>query len=99
MINVEFLDLAQKELDDTFDYYEYQQSDLGLRFVQEVYNAIALIKSYPAGWSKVSKNTRRCLVKTFPYGVIYQEREDFILIVAITNLHRKPNYWVERIID
>ena len=49
MINVEFLDLAQKELDDTFDYYEYQQNDLGLRFVQEVYNAIALIKSYPAG--------------------------------------------------
>ena len=25
-MKVEFLDLAQKELDDTFDYYEYQQS-------------------------------------------------------------------------
>ena len=99
MIKVKFLELAQKELDDTFDYYEYQQSDLGFRFVQEVYNTISLIKSYPSGWSKVSANTRRCLVKTFPYGIIYQERKDFILIVAIANLHRKPNYWVARIID
>ena len=39
MIKVKFLELAQKELDDTFDYYEYQQSDLGFRFVQEVYNS------------------------------------------------------------
>jgi len=38
-------------------------------------------------------------VKTFPYGVIYQEREDFILIVAIANLHRKPNYWAERLAE
>ena len=96
MIEVKFLELAQKELDDAFEYYEYQQSDLGYRFVQEVYNAIGLIKSYPLAWSSVSQNTRRCLVKSFPFGVIYQKREDIILVVAIANLHRKPNYWIER---
>ncbi len=97
MLQVQFLGLAQKELDDAFDYYEYQQADLGYHIVQEVYNMIGLIKSYPLGWSSISENTRRCLVKTFPYGVIYQKREDIILVVAIANLHRKPNYWVERI--
>jgi len=97
MMEVEFLDLAQKELDDAFDYYEYQQGGLGYRFVREIYNTIALIKSYPVGWSKISKNSRRCLVKAFPYGVIYQQRKDLILIIAIASLHRKPNYWVERL--
>jgi len=96
MIKVQFLELAQQELDDAFDYYEYQQADLGYRFIQEVYNTIGLIKSYPLGWSSVSKNTRKCLVKTFPYGVIYQKRDDMILVVAVANLHRKPNYWVDR---
>jgi len=96
-MKIQFLELAQKELDDAFEYYEYQQADLGYRFVQEVYNTIELIRTYPLGWSSVSEKSRRCLVKTFPYGVIYQKRENIILIVAIANLHRKPNYWVKRV--
>ena len=97
MVKVEFLEVAQQELDDAFEYYEYQQDGLGFRFVQEVYHAVTLIKTYPQGWSKISKNTRRCLVKTFPYGIIYQVREETALVVAVASLHRKPNYWVERV--
>jgi hypothetical protein len=95
-VKVEFLKLAQQELDDAFEYYEYQQSNLGYRFVEEVYNTLDLIKTYPLGWSAISQNTRRCLLKTFPYGVIYQKREYSILVVAIANLYREPNYWVNR---
>ncbi len=97
MISVEFLELAQQELDNTFKYYEHQQNDLGYKFIQEAYNSISLIQMYPLAWSKNSENTRRCLVKTFPYSIIYQKREEIILIVAIANLHKKPNYWVDRI--
>jgi len=28
MVEVKFLELAQKELDDAFEYYEYQQSEI-----------------------------------------------------------------------
>ena len=97
MLQIEFLDLAQNELDDTFDYYEYQQKNLGYRFVQEIFNTINLIKLYPYAWTKSSQNTLRCLLNSFPYGVIYQKRENIILIIAIINLHRKPNYWAGRI--
>jgi len=44
----------------------------------------------------MTQNSRRCLVKNFPYGIIYQEKENYILIIAIANLHRKPNYWINR---
>jgi len=96
-MRVEFLQLAEQELDDAFEYYEYQQSDLGYRFVDELYHSIELVKFYPSAWSKSSKNTRRCIVKTFPYALIYQQREDMLLIVAVAHMHRQPNYWVDRV--
>ncbi|MCK5536795.1 MAG: type II toxin-antitoxin system RelE/ParE family toxin [Flavobacteriaceae bacterium] len=97
MLEVEFLDLAQSELDDAFEYYEYQQANLGYRFVQEIYNTLTLIKEYPSAWIQNSEHTRRCLVKSFPYGVIYHKKENIILVVAIANLHKEPNYWAKRI--
>jgi hypothetical protein len=98
-MEVRFLELAQLELDEVYEYYEYQQLNLGLRFISEVEKSVELIQYYPNGWHPLSKNTRRCLVKNFPYGVIYQIKENYILIIAIANLHRKPNYWVDRILN
>ena len=96
MLPIKFLDLAQNELDDAFEYYESRQEKLGYKFIKEIIYSLELIKAYPNAWTKNSKQTRRCLVKTFPYGIIYQKTDDSILIVAIVNLHKKPNYWVER---
>lgn len=93
---IEFLEPAQAELDDTFEYYEMQHKSLGYKFINEIQHAIELIKFYPLGWHQISQNTRRCLLKTFPYGIIYRARNNHILIVAIANLHRKPNYWKKR---
>jgi len=36
--------------------------------------------------------------KRFPYGVIYQIAEGWIIIIAIMQMNRKPDYWKERII-
>ncbi|MGA1931632.1 type II toxin-antitoxin system RelE/ParE family toxin [Arcobacter sp. YIC-464] len=94
---IEFLKIAQIELDETFVYYENIQNDLGYRFINEVKESISLIQNYPNAWHNLSTRTKRCLVKNFPYGVIYQIRQNRILIVAIANLHRKPNYWKNRI--
>ena len=95
----EFLEIAQKEFDDSFEYYEFQQKDLGYRFVDEIKKSIERISFFPHTWQKITTNTRRCLVKSFPYGVIYKICDEKILIVAVANLHRKPNYWKDRIED
>jgi hypothetical protein len=44
----------------------------------------------------MSKNTRRCLVNRFPFGVIYQLKSDRLHIVAIADLRRHPEYWLNR---
>jgi hypothetical protein len=63
---------AQSELEDTVVFYNRCQEGLGLEFAIEVYHAIQNILRYPLAWSSLSRSTRRCLLKRFPYGVIYQ---------------------------
>jgi len=93
---IQFLELAQSELNDTFEAYEYQKDNLGYAFVQEVKNTLNLIKTYPDVWSKSSTHTKRCLVKGFPYGVIYQKYDGVIIVVAIINLRKKPIHWASK---
>ncbi len=89
-----FLPTAEAELNDAVDYYESCQPGLGTDFVIEIYNTIERIIEYPLGWTQVSKGCRRCLTGRFPYGLIYSiEPNNSILIVAVMNLHRQPDYW------
>lgn len=94
----QFHPAADAELDQAVEYYERCQSGLGLEFAEDVYAAIARVIEYPDLWSPISSNTRRCLVNRFPYGIIYRIKDDSIHIIAVANLHRRPNYWKKRIV-
>jgi plasmid stabilization system protein ParE len=92
----EFHPAAEEELNQAVDYYNDCQPSLGWDFAQEVYFTIQNILAYPKAWTPLSKNTRRCLVNRFPFGVIYQIVENDIFIIAIMQLSRKPGYWQGR---
>ena len=96
-MEIRLLTPAQIELDDAYTYYEQQVSGLGTLFLDQTLDAFKRIKLNPEAWSPFSDRTRRCLVHKFPYGVVYQIREDEILIIAIAHMHRRPEYWKDRI--
>ncbi len=96
-MRIRFLEIAQIELDDAIEYYNYEVPGLGEAFLTEVLNTLDRIGKYPEAWQPSSKRTRRCQTRRFPYGIMYQIRKDEILVVAIANLHRKPDYWEDRI--
>ena len=87
---------ADAEFDDAVRYYEQCQVGLGVEFAEEVYASIRRAVAYPDAWPVLSRNTRRCLVNRFPYGVVFQVKNESLRIIAIANLHRRPNYWKER---
>ncbi len=87
---------AEAELNDVVDYYDECQEGLGLEFAKEVYAAIESICEFPLGWAHLSQNTRKRLLKRFPYGVVYQPKGDEMLIIAVMQLNRKPGYWRHR---
>jgi hypothetical protein len=96
-VRIEFLDEAQIELDEAIEYYDNEVEGLGEDFLQEVLRAIDRIVKFPDAWHALSENTRRCQTRRFPYGLIYTALKDIILIISVSNLHRKPNHWTDRI--
>jgi plasmid stabilization system protein ParE len=88
---------AKKELVEAINYYNKCGIGLGYIFMDEVQATIDRILQFPKAWSKLSKNTRRCITRRFPYEVIYQDREDDIVIISIMHMKRKPGYWENRV--
>ncbi|MBS3805844.1 MAG: type II toxin-antitoxin system RelE/ParE family toxin [Oleiphilaceae bacterium] len=87
---------AEAELNHAVDYYEAIQPGLGMDFAEEVGQAIGRAVKFPKAWSFIRQPVRRSLVKRFPYGVLYVERQGCIFILAVMNLHREPDYWKNR---
>ena len=96
-MNYEFLPEAQAELKQAVAYYDQCGLGLGDEFTNEVEAAIHRILNQPEAWSAYHHNTRRCLTRRFPYGVVYQTRANLLLIVAIAHLRREPGAWGERL--
>ena len=85
------------ELDEAVTYYDTESAGLGQVFLLDVLSAIERIRNFPNAWHPLSANTRRCRTRRFPFGVIYQATDNEILVVAVANLHREPNYWQDRL--
>jgi len=96
-MKIDFLDPADSELIDAVAYYNLQSEGLGYEFAAEVKRSIARIWQYPEAWAPLSRRTRRCRTNRFPYGLIYQIRDEIILIVAVQNLHKDPDSWKSRL--
>lgn len=92
-----FHSAARLELIEAIAYYEESEKGLGIEFAREVFRSINKIIQFPLAWPKFSEDTRRCLTKRFPYGLLYQILDEEILIIAVTQLNREPDYWKDRI--
>lgn len=87
---------AKEEFSKAINYFENCRSGLGLEFSKEIFTTIQRIIHFSSAWSKFSENTRRCLTNRFPYGVIYQIVEQEVIIIAVMQLNREPEYWKKR---
>jgi len=96
-LKVRFISPANNELDEAVRYYDHQLPGLGFRFFQEVAAAIERIRFMPEAWTKIGERTRRCILKGFPYALLYVIEPAKILITAVANLHRDPEHYRDRI--
>jgi hypothetical protein len=95
----QILSPAKQELINSIEYYNGKADHLGFKFLLSFEDAVNRILLNPDAWQPLSKNTRRCLMKSFPYGAIYQINGACIFIIALMNLKRTPDYWNEIIKD
>ncbi len=89
-MNVHFLPVAKQELADAATFYEQQLNGLGNLFSKQVFEAIDMIRLFPDGCQLITKTTRKCLLRKFPYMVLYGIINNTIVISAIAHQHRHP---------
>jgi toxin ParE1/3/4 len=88
---------AALEYEKEVRYYRNRGRVLGKRFASEVQLTIRRILDNPERWRVLEDDVRRCLVRVFPFSVLYTIEPDFILIVALMHGKRQPGYWKYRL--
>jgi plasmid stabilization system protein ParE len=93
---LEFLDEAIEEAEAAARWYAERSPTAAAAFADEIETAIAEITRLPLAWPTYSHNTRRFLLRRFPYSVVYRVSESTTVVVAVAHGHRRPGYWRDR---
>lgn len=90
---VEYLDGARFDFDESFDWYAERSVEAAIGFALEVDEAVAKIVAEPQRFPTTASCCRFCLVKRYPFRVVYQEGPERIVIVAVAHAKRRPRFW------
>ena len=93
----EYAAAAINEIDEALAYYHAIDQDLSSRLVRELEDSLQMILRFPLGWHPLEGGLRQRRVKFFLFVIVYQPREDAIVIIAFANTHRRPDYWRDRV--
>lgn len=93
---------AELEAAEAAIWYDDQRAGLGDDFLTELERALDRVRRRPAEFSRLESyrgphEVRRCLLKRFPYLLIFVSRLEEVVVVAVSHARRRPNYWIERL--
>ena len=92
---------AEAEIREAAEWYDLREPGLGLRFIEAVRAAFETLEREPDKFAKlesivVNEPIRRCLLRGFPYLVIYELFDDEVFVYSVAHASRRPNYWRRR---
>jgi plasmid stabilization system protein ParE len=94
--HIRFISAARQEFLAEVAYYNEIQPGLGARFTTAVENATARALAFPLAGSPAISNTRRVVLKDFPFSIFYRSENSGIVIFAVSHQSRRPAYWISR---
>lgn len=97
MRKVKFIAPARREFLKGVGYYNEQKPGLGADFADEVEAATVRALAYPDAGSPASNSTRRMRVNRFPFSIFYRSDQGGIVVFAVANHSRLPEYWASRL--
>lgn len=96
-MNYRFHPQAEAELHEAFAFYESRRAGLGNRFANAFRRALLEAFDQPLAWPILEHPFRINRLRKFPFGIVYEPREDELVIVAVMHLHRNPGHWKGRV--
>jgi plasmid stabilization system protein ParE len=94
-----FIAAARQEFLAEVAYYNEAQPGLGSRFAAAIEEASARALAFPLAGSPSVSNTRRVILKGFPFSIFYRPEGNGIVIFAVSHHARRPGYWTDRTRD
>lgn len=95
-LRVVFRPEAEAELLEARRWYDEQHVGLGEAFASAVDAAVTSAVRNPLAYPRVHGETRRVLVRRFPYAVYYHVMSEELIVLAIMHGRRHPRRWQTR---
>jgi plasmid stabilization system protein ParE len=93
---VEVHPLAADETEAAERWYRERNDTAAARFRRELDRVVGLIAERPEAAPPYIGNTRRFLLRRFPFFVVYRVHIGHVQVVAVAHARRRPGYWVQR---
>ena len=88
---------AEADINGAALWYEQRAPGLGSEFLRAVDVTLAEIERMPERFPHVYHESRRALLRRFPYAIVFVATPGVISIVACLHARRDPLRWVERV--
>ncbi|MGP8185001.1 MAG: type II toxin-antitoxin system RelE/ParE family toxin [Terracidiphilus sp.] len=88
---------AEAEADGAFEWYWSRSESSALAFDAELREAFSFLRRSPQICAPYLRETRRVMLRRFPYFVVFRELPSEIQIIAVAHAKRRPGYWRGRI--
>jgi plasmid stabilization system protein ParE len=93
MMPVDYLPGAQRDFDESFDWCAERSALAAERFASAVDATLNRVAASPEQFTLVDRLHRECVVKRFPFRIIYRIDSSRILVIAVAHAKRRPNFW------
>ena len=88
---------AEEDYTASLSWYAERSEQAALGFEAAFAQALDAIAATPDRYPKCDDRHRFCLLKRYPFQVIYRSiSKDRLLIVAVAHASRRPDYWQTR---
>ncbi|MGI9035802.1 MAG: type II toxin-antitoxin system RelE/ParE family toxin [Pyrinomonadaceae bacterium] len=87
---------ARLEVQEAFQYYQEKSEGLGFEFMRSLDAALQAVKRNPFVYQTIYKETRRVLLRKFPYALFYIVEESRIIVIACFHQKRNEIDWLRR---
>lgn len=89
--------LAEKDIDEIFEWYEGKRFYLGFEFLSELEQCIFSLQNNPFAYFNVTGRVRRIPIARFPYNVYYSIKSNTVYVHVIMHQHKNPEEWQRRL--
>jgi plasmid stabilization system protein ParE len=91
-----FTQAARADLVDAVRWYDTHAPHVVPQFRDALRAALTRISENPKQFPPALENTRRALLRRFPYILVFREMDEVVYVVAVFHTSRDPLIWKRR---